>query len=258
VATSRHGIDVPDLDQRPKLLDLTIGDKGSGSFTQLAPLLHSGSLPAGASLGQIWSTIPELATTPLVDKAANYLPTLRLAHLSEDGRPEFSSWIEGMPWRFGEPYTEAQFVDFCSSYPTLAGSIGRPVPNQPPLLDEERHSVQVRRAWTLPDSDDPGKFHSRHTRPYLGDNDRYIFPSIGGDQQALHPLLAWWAILFALSMLARYQPDTWTDYLDVDKRPAVPLETLLERALLTCPELLLHAIRSVSTVLWFGTALRRA
>ena len=66
--------------------------------------------------------------------------------------------------------------------------------------------------------------------------------SIGGDQQALHPLLAWWAILFALSMLARYQPDTWTDYLDVDKSPAVPVETLLDRALLTCPELLLHAI----------------
>ena len=43
--------------------------------------------------------------------------------------------------------------------------------------------------------------------------------SIGGDQQALHPLLAWWAILFALSMLARYQPDTWTDYLDVDRAP---------------------------------------
>ena len=148
--------------------------------------------------------------------------------------------------RFGEPYTEAEFVTFCSSYPILAGSTGRPVTSQPPLLEEERQSVQVRRAWTLSDSDDPGKFRSRHTRPYLGDDDRYIFPSIGGDQQALHPLLAWWAILFALSMLARYQPDTWTDYLDIDKSPAVSVETLLDRALLTCPELLLHAIRSVS------------
>jgi hypothetical protein len=35
----------------------------------------------------------------------------------------------------------------------------------------------------------------------------YVFPSIGGDTQALHPLLAWWAVLFALSLLARYQPD---------------------------------------------------
>jgi hypothetical protein len=170
-----HGIEVPNLDQRPELPDLAIANKSQGSFTQLAPLLHSGSLPAGASLGQIWLTIPDL-TNPLLGNVANYLPTLRLAHLSEDGRPEFSSWIEGMPGRFAEPYTEAEFVEFCSSYPTLKGSIGRPVSSQPPLLDEERQSVQVRRAWTLPESDDPGKFHSRHTRPYLGDDDRYIFP----------------------------------------------------------------------------------
>jgi hypothetical protein len=106
--------------------------------------------------------------------------------------------------------------------------------------------VKVKRAWTLPDSDNPGEFHNRHTRPYLGDDDRYIFPSIGGDTRALHPLLAWWAILFALSMLARYQPETWTTYLDIDKSRAVPAETLLDRALGTCPQLLLHAIRSVS------------
>ena len=147
--------------------------------------------------------------------------------------------------RFGEPYTEAEF-DVLQFLSNPCRFNRRPVTSQPPLLEEERQSVQVRRAWTLSDSDDPGKFRSRHTRPYLGDDDRYIFPSIGGDQQALHPLLAWWAILFALSMLARYQPDTWTDYLDIDKSPAVPVETLLDRALLTCPELLLHAIRSVS------------
>jgi len=146
--------------------------------------------------------------------------------------------------RFDAPYTEADFVDFCSSYPTLAGSTGRPATGQDSILDEERQSVRVFREWTLSAGDDPGRFHSRLTLPYLGDNYRYIFPSIGGDTQALHPLLAWWAILFALSMLARYQPDTWTYYLDVDKCAyAVPLEALLDRALATCPELLLHAIR---------------
>jgi hypothetical protein len=85
-----------------------------------------------------------------------------------------------------------------------------------------------------------------HGRPRR--QDRYIFPSMGGDKEALHPLLAWWAILFAPSMLARYQPETGTGYLAVDKSAyAVPLETLMARALLTCPVLLLHAIRSVST-----------
>ena len=107
--------------------------------------------------------------------------------------------------------------------------------------------MRVRRAWTLAADQEPGEFRDVLTRPYLGDDDRYVFPSIGGDTQALHPLLAWWAVLFALSLLARYQPDTWTRYLDVDSSAyAEPLETLLDRALIVCPQLLLHAIRSVS------------
>ena len=242
-----HGIGVPKLDKRPELPGLTIRDNGNGSFTQLAPLLNSGSLPDGASLGQIWLTIPELAGTPLGSIGVDYRPTLRLDHLSVHGNQEVSSWISGMPMRFAGHYTEDEFATFCRSYPTLLGFTGLPVSGQQPIIDEEQQSVRLARAWTLPAGDDPGKFHSRLTRPYLGDDDRYIFPSIGGDAQALHPLLAWWAILFALSMLARYQPDTWTYYLDVDKSAyAVPLEALLDRALPTCPELVLHAIRSVS------------
>jgi hypothetical protein len=242
-----HGIGVPKLDKRPELPDLTIRDNGNGSFTQLAPLLHSGSLPDGVSLGQICLTIPELAGTPLGGIGVDYRPTLRLDHLSVHGNQEVSSWISGMPLRFAGHYTEDEFATFCRSYPTLLGFTGLPVSGQQPIIDEEQQSVRVARAWTLSAGDDPGKFHSRLTRPYLGDDDRYIFPSIGGDIQALHPLLAWWAILFALSMLARYQPDTWTYYLDVDKGAyAVPLEALLDRALAACPELVLHAIRSVS------------
>jgi hypothetical protein len=235
-----HGIEVSNLDQKPGLPDLIVGNDRKGSFTQLAPLLHSGSLPAGAPLGKIWLTIPDLAAKAPTGTSAGYLPTLRLNDFSEDGRPNFSSWIEGMPQRFGSPnYNEDDFVTFCSSYPTLAGSTGQRVSNQPPLPDVERQSVRVRRAWTLAADQEPGEFRDGLTRPYLGDDDRYVFPSIGGDTQALHPLLAWWAVLFALSLLARYQPDTWTRYLDVDSSAyAEPLETLLDRALVVCPQLL--------------------
>ena len=107
--------------------------------------------------------------------------------------------------------------------------------------------MRVQRAWTLAADEEPGEFRDALTRPYLGDDDRYVFPSIGGDTHALHPLLAWWAVLFALSLLPRYQPDTWTRYLDVDSSAhAEPLETLLDQALVVCPQLLLHAIGSVS------------
>lgn len=35
---------------------------------------------------------------------------------------------------------------------------------------------------------------------------RYFFPAVAGLPGELHPLMAWWAVLYALSMLARYQP----------------------------------------------------
>jgi hypothetical protein len=160
-----HGIDVPDLGQRPQLPDLAVADNGMGSFTQLAPLLHSGSLPTRASLGQIWLTIPELAGTPLGSTGVDDRPTLRLDPVSVHGDQDVSSWISRMPLRFAGQYPEDQFVAFCGSYPTLLGFMGRRVSGQEPLIDDEQQSVRMARAWTLSAGDDPGKLHSRLTRP---------------------------------------------------------------------------------------------
>lgn len=66
-----HGIDVANLDQRPKLPMLTVGDKGTGSFTQLAPLLKSGTLPQQTPLGSLWRVIPELLVVPLADSSVS-------------------------------------------------------------------------------------------------------------------------------------------------------------------------------------------
>jgi hypothetical protein len=64
-----HGITVSNLDARPNLAELIVKDKtdrrGTGSFTQLASLLRSGTLRAGAPLGQVWVTLPDLIVRPL-------------------------------------------------------------------------------------------------------------------------------------------------------------------------------------------------
>jgi hypothetical protein len=156
--------------------------------------------------------------------------------------------VHGLPWRFTEAYSEDEFTTFIERYPTLANNRGSAVPTQPALTDRERRSASVRRAWTLPHGVDPGDLETQLTQAYLGDDDRYVFPSIGGDGQTLHPLLAWWAILYSLSMLARYGPASWSKHLDLDScADAVSLESLLDRALDTCPQLVLHTVRSVST-----------
>ena len=65
-----------------------------------------------------------------------------------------------------------------------------------------------------------------------------VFPSVGG-QRPTHPVVAWWAVLFALSMVARYEPDVWSRWTDVDSSDeAVPAERLLDEALIAIPELM--------------------
>jgi YaaC-like Protein len=59
----------------------------------------------------------------------------------------------------------------------------------------------------------------------------------------LHPLTIWWSVLFALSMLARYEPDAWADLTDVNMSDAAnAIEHLLDATLDVVPELGLAAI----------------
>ncbi|WP_420716766.1 YaaC family protein [Streptomyces sp. CoH17] len=67
-------------------------------------------------------------------------------------------------------------------------------------------------------------------------------------KQELHPLMAWWAVLYTLSMLARYQPATWVKLISVDdSQHALPIERLLERAISHLPVLITDTITEIST-----------
>jgi YaaC-like Protein len=74
-----------------------------------------------------------------------------------------------------------------------------------------------------------------------GHSPRWLRPGVGG--VALSSLLTWWALLFGLSMLARYEPAGWAKVLDVESSElAVPLGQLLETALERVPELVIEAL----------------
>ncbi len=67
------------------------------------------------------------------------------------------------------------------------------------------------------------------------------------------PLMTWWALLYALSILARYEPAEWMGSLDVDKNPlAVPLEMVLQDALEVVPHLVLDALQTTELLLQPG------
>jgi hypothetical protein len=67
----------------------------------------------------------------------------------------------------------------------------------------------------------------------------------------LTPLMAWWALLYGLSILARYHPGVWVAALDVDDTQlAVAIDNALEAALDALPHLVLDAITTDSMLLW--------
>jgi len=83
------------------------------------------------------------------------------------------------------------------------------------------------------------------TRRYTGD--WWLFPAAGTAGRSLHPLMAWWAILYTLSMLGRYQPAEWATHIDIDASPhAVAVESLLKRAMSVAPVLIGETIDQVT------------
>lgn len=121
-----HGITTPNLDQRPALHELIVIDHGAGSFTQLARLLQSGSLPSGEPLGQIWTIIPDLLDQPLAS-TTEYLPPLRFetAMVLESGTQQqvVHGSVHGLPARLSVAADPQQaVVQFLAGYPSLTGS----------------------------------------------------------------------------------------------------------------------------------------
>ena len=78
---------------------------------------------------------------------------------------------------------------------------------------------------------------------YRSDDDFVITPAMGSMSTGLHPFLAWWAVLLALSSLARYEPARWSRMIDTDRSAeANAIEHLLEESTASVPSTALHIL----------------
>jgi hypothetical protein len=74
-----------------------------------------------------------------------------------------------------------------------------------------------------------------------------VFPTLDGRGLAAHPFILWWAVLYVLSRLARYEPRDWVQMIDVTRSPdAAAIEYLLSEALLALPEVAYSCLIQVS------------
>ena len=258
---SGHGLKAPaPADASTSLLRRVVkpdGGQASGkrrpSFAGVAEATESGQLTAELELGALWAAIPELMAPlpqpPLEDSTWRrplrvFLPRVDPEHrLLADMRP-LELLIDGLP-----PDTDVEALhQSLGDYPTAAGARMAHVPG---IRDDLIVSKPSPRGHSLPVftwRDVPTNVHVRAEHlnaiapDYRGLGTRLLLPRAGG-RDALSPLMLWWALLFGLSSIARYDPETWVGALAVnDSELAVPIEAALDAALDALPELILDAL----------------
>ncbi|WP_120674650.1 YaaC family protein [Streptomyces hoynatensis] len=241
---SGHGVRVPGLSQptvQGNIGRLAVRDQGKGSFTQLAQLLDSPSLSNPVPLAEIWDSIPEMNGYPL--PSGGRYPALDLSEGADCTREDWGE--RGAPGVYilsGTPKNLPPLEDFLKHYPTVWPLKG---------LQENNYLPSPRRGLTGQIYLNPqrkyarGGFVALHGTKYRGRS--FAFPALTGNSLPMHPILAWWAALYALSMLARYEPEKWAATVNVDvSKEAIPIEQLLHEALEAVPALALETMSEYS------------
>lgn len=254
-----HGIHCADKSLYGPLPDIAIysdGDERKSSFVKLSQLLDS-PLPSKSfqvTLNGFWDCLPENRLVPLCEQGESRRTPLYAEYrdLFSEPHPLVHVPVVGFPsWVMNATDTQKILANYMASFPGLRG-VQSVVQFQgiPAFTSHDDGWGEINMNWELPKGLS-GSYAERlaylqtMTRPY--DGALCFFPELGNSGRSAHPLMTWWAVLFTLSILARYQPAEWAQHIDVDhSRYAVPLENLLKRAIDVVPRLIAEAIIQVA------------
>jgi YaaC-like Protein len=256
---SGHGIHAKNL--TGPLADITVHADhpgGAGSFVRLSEILGSPLWPGAIELRIFWDSIPEARALPLVNDSSRRTPLyVDLESMHGEAHPLATAPIVDFPpWVLDSADRRRALDEYLVVFPGAANfhsyvREGRGTDFQPRFSRHRDGWGELRVNWMVAGEDEactPAEqeaFLRSITRKYNGG--QYFFPTVTGSDQGMHPLMAWWVVLYSLSMLARYQPAEWSTQIDVDhSRYAVALETLLKDAMVIVPVLIAETIEQVS------------
>jgi YaaC-like Protein len=256
-ALEGHGIRCPGGTLRGPLPFIEVqagGDKDRGSFARLSRLLGSSLWPKQdqVTLSALWDMIPENRHSPLHDTGEERRTPLGIDHQYYDGGHRAMAWFPVFcfpPRMAAEADGDTALKAYLAAFPDL------PSPHSYQRHSHEQDSgpafvahvdgwTELSMCWEVPGAAGDGEkraFAEAMSRPCNGQ--RWLFPAAGTSRKSMHPLMAWWAVLYTLSMLARYQPAEWAAHIDIDASPhAAAIESLLKKALVIVPLLIAEAI----------------
>lgn len=207
--------------------------KRLGHFQAVVQAIGSPALLRPAAIGALIASLPELADVLLMrDEWPMALAVFeRPTHVPTPGWTAITIEVED------SVHTWADLEQIIANYPTAKGHIG-----------EAKQVMAMARLPTYTTlaglgtgvllRGGPGELDAAAPQ-YRISGRRWLRPAISGAIPPT-PLMTWWAVLYALSMYARYHPAEWVAALDVDSsEAAVTLERTMNRALDALPQLVL-------------------
>lgn len=253
-----HGLQLKDED-RP-LLDRRVSpdNRSDASFRRVAEASGSDVLEQPVTVGALCASLPDLAAVPQLcgdnPRALFVKPIAQSGGAMVVMGPEVEAYVLNLPadtGRGGDPVSV--LGEHLRHYPSAAGWA---LPENPRFFPSEGGwgtGAVIR--WRVSDGIQSPNEPDRQDRmrevapQYRHSDQQWCRPAVA-DGTVLSPLMTWWALLYALSMVARYEPDAWVGLLNVDKNTlAVPLEGLLDDALEVVPHLVLDALQATPFLL---------
>jgi hypothetical protein len=247
-----HGLTVPAY--APRLGQILVAPQGVGSFQLVAQATGSDEITAATAVGALWASLPEGAGDPL--GGSTHPPALALYPEEKPGPSAFLkltdkavALIFGLPEAFGIAQDRVKYLrNYLNQYSTADGWESSTVQSVPAFQDPAA-GWATRLQWRLPQASGSAAERSEYLLTTVAP--RYdtfscgwIRPALGPKRDSPSALMTWWAVLYALSMLARYYPDKWVKILDLDHcADAVPVRAILDDALTAVPRLVLSALQ---------------
>nr|WSW49857.1 YaaC family protein [Streptomyces sp. NBC_01001] len=227
-----------------------------GSFVRLSQVLDSPvwGKDDPVRLEDVWDMLPVNLEYPLTDRSR--YPALYTDDRSIHGDPHPLLHVPvcDIPdWVIDDGSRETVNA-FFAKYPGLAQHheyVRRiPRPDGPPDFTRYDHGGgELRVSWLMPQGHALVEERREHLRGLTRSHgrSRWFLPAIAPTGREPHLLMAWWSVVYTLSMLARYEPAGWAGLISVDSNHhAVPIESLLKRAIDFLPGLIVATVEEVS------------
>jgi hypothetical protein len=247
-----HGVHWPSTNSGLSFFDSTITPGNKGAFPAVTKALGVPVLDKPLEMGRLWFSLPELAGVKPRGMTPRWPRALPAQHLSGGSSLVMmlsSKVIVNVPWLpeslANSSDLKADLSKVLKDYPS---AIGWNEPDKGFRLIKDGDHTRVTLEWVVDDSLTSSRIlrFEEIAPPYFSKARHWIrpgVPQVDGTLVPVAPIMAWWALLYGFSIMARYEPDEWVALLDLDNSiHAVALEMTLERGLKSIPRLVLESL----------------